>query len=172
MLEIFYLVLAFTIGFGNATQLVMISAISKSRGSVEGAFTSLVSTILGVAIILSILAIRQGNISLPQPLDRLTFYVVLGALSMVVLLLVMRGLNIYFAITGLFALPFLIGAGFIGPKIGVGLYLVIVLAGQMAGAVVHDHFGTFGGVIHRFDLLRALGIFALLTGVVLVRGVR
>ena len=62
LLEIFYLLLAFTIGFGNATQLVMISAISKSRGSVEGAFTSLVSTILGVAMIISILAIRQGNI--------------------------------------------------------------------------------------------------------------
>ena len=84
----------------------------------------------------------------------------------------MKGLNVYFAITGLFALPFLIGAGLIGPKIGVGLYLVIVLAGQMTGAVVHDHFGTFGNAIHRFDLLRALGIFALLTGVVLVRGVR
>ena len=172
MLDIFYIFIAFGIGLGNATQLVMISAISKSRGSVEGAFTSLVSTVLGIALILSFLALRQGNIALPQPLDRLTFYLFLTALCLVGLLTVMKGLNVYFAITGLFALPFLIGAGLIGPKIGVGLYLVVVLAGQMTGAVVHDHFGTFGNAIHRFDLLRALGIFALLTGVVLVRGVR
>lgn len=172
MTEALYIAAAFTIGFGNATQIVMVSAMARSRGSVEGAFTSLMATVAGLALVLGIQAWRQGGISLPIPFDKAPFYLGLVVLTALGVFFIMRGLNGYFAVTGLFAIPFLIGAGLIGPKIGIGLFLVAVLAGQMTGAVVHDHIGSFGAAVHRVDAMRALGVVALLTGVVLVRGVR
>ena len=172
MTEGLYIAAAFAIGFGNATQIVMVAAMARSRGSLEGAFTSLVATVAGFALVLGIQAWRQGSIALPAPFDRAPFYVGLIVLSGLGVFFMMRGLSGYFAVTGLFAIPLLIGAGLIGPKIGIGMFLVAVLAGQMTGAVVHDHIGSFGAAVHRVDALRALGVVALLTGVVLVRGVR
>jgi bacterial/archaeal transporter family-2 protein len=82
-----------------------------------------------------------------------------------------RGIAPYFAVTGLFAVPLLIGAGFLGPRLGVGLYLSSVIAGQLICSVVIDHFGAFGIPAHHFDLARAAGIGALVIGVVLIRGI-
>lgn len=172
MTESLYIAAAFAIGFGNATQIVMVSAMARSRGSLEGAFTSLIATVAGLALVLAIQAVRQGSIAIPTPFDRWPIYVAVTGLSALALFFAIRGLSGYFAITGMFAIPFLIGAGLIGPKIGIGLFLVAVLAGQMTGAVLHDHVGSFGGTVQRVDALRALGVVALLTGVVLVRGVR
>lgn len=172
MTNALYIAAAFAIGLGNATQMVMVSAMARSRGSVEGAFTSLASTVAGFALLLGIQAWRQGSVSLPIPFDKWPFYGGLVVLSSLGLFFILRGLNGYFVVTGLFAIPFLVGAGFIGPRVGIGLFLVAVLAGQMVGAVVHDHIGSFGTEIHRVDAIRAVGVLALITGVVLVKGVR
>jgi bacterial/archaeal transporter family-2 protein len=52
------------------------------------------------------------------------------------------------------------------------LFLAALIAGQLGGGVVLDHFGVLGGATRSIDLIRVLGVAALLTGVVLVRGFR
>jgi uncharacterized membrane protein YdcZ (DUF606 family) len=172
MTQALYIAAAFAIGIGNATQLVMLTALARSRGSVEGAFTSLVTTVLGFGVVLAILAWRQGSLAMPAPYDRWPVFLALVLVFTAGTVFIMRGLNGYFVVTGLFALPLLIGTGFLGPRIGIGMFIAAVLAGQLSGAVVYDHIGAFGAEVRRVDGLRALGVLALLSGVVLIRGVR
>jgi transporter family-2 protein len=75
-------------------------------------------------------------------------------------------------VTGLTAVPYLLAASYLAPKIGVGLFLAALIAGQLSGGVVLDHFGVFGAATRPIDVVRVLGIVALLSGVVLVRGFR
>ena len=96
----------------------------------------------------------------------------LFVVASVALAAVVRGLPPYFALAGLAAIPLLVGAGFFGPKIGIGLYLSAAITGQLVGSVLLDHVGAFGTQVYRIDLERALGVAALVVGVVLVRGIR
>jgi transporter family-2 protein len=75
-------------------------------------------------------------------------------------------------VTGLTAVPYLLAASYLAPKIGVGLFLAALIAGQLGGGVVLDHFGALGAATRPIDVVRVLGIVALLSGVVLVRGFR
>jgi bacterial/archaeal transporter family-2 protein len=84
----------------------------------------------------------------------------------------LRGLPVGYAATGLTAVPYLLAASYLAPKIGVGLFLAALIAGQLGGGVVLDHFGVLGASPHPVDVIRVLGVAALLTGVVLVRGFR
>jgi transporter family-2 protein len=88
------------------------------------------------------------------------------------LILVLRGLPFYYFITGLFAIPLLVGAGYLGPKIGIGLFVTATIAGQVIGAALLDHMGAFGLPIHKVDIIRGIGVITLLLGVVLIRGVK
>jgi len=109
---------------------------------------------------------------LPAPFDRVSAWAVLAVASSVALGLVMRGLPAYLAITGFFAIALLTGVAFFGPKIGIGLFLGALLAGQLVAAVVLDHIGAFGSPVRHIHVPRALGIVALLGGVALIRGVK
>jgi transporter family-2 protein len=70
------------------------------------------------------------------------------------------------------AVPFLLSASFLAPRIGIGLFLAAFVAGQIGGGVLLDHLGAFGTTVRPADARRLLGIGALLAGVALVRGVR
>jgi transporter family-2 protein len=70
------------------------------------------------------------------------------------------------------AVPFLLSASFLAPRIGIGLFLAAFVAGQIGGGVLLDHLGVFGATVRPVDAPRLLGIAALLVGVVLVRGFR
>ena len=69
-------------------------------------------------------------------------------------------------------MPYLLAAAYLAPKIGVGLFLAALIAGQLGGGVLLDHLGAFGAAARPVDAVRVLGIGALLAGVVLVRGFR
>jgi len=47
--------------------------------------------------------------------------------------------------------------------------IALIVAGQMMTSVVLDHFGWLGYQIHPISVVRILGVFLLLGGVVLVR---
>jgi transporter family-2 protein len=85
---------------------------------------------------------------------------------------VVRGIAPYFALAGLLAIPLLVGAGFLGPQLGIGLYLSSVVAGQLICSVALDHVGAFGIAVRHVDAGKILGVAALLVGVLLIRGVR
>ncbi|WP_031393075.1 DMT family transporter [Sphingomonas sp. STIS6.2] len=67
------------------------------------------------------------------------------------------------------------GAAFIGiailmvPRLGAATTLGFIIVGQLAAAVVVDHFGLLGVVQHPISLVRLLGVVLLITGVALVR---
>ena len=50
-----------------------------------------------------------------------------------------------------------------------GVLLTAAVAGQLAAALVLDHFGLLGLVRHPVNLSRALGLILVLVGAVLVR---
>jgi putative inner membrane exporter YdcZ len=163
---------AMLMGAGFATQASMISAMGVLRGPFEATWVSLVATIAGFTLLMSVRAAIGAVITLPAPFQKAFVYGLIAAAAAVGLGVLVRGIPAYFAITGLFAIPLLIGAGFLGPRIGVGLYLSSVIAGQLTCSVVLDHIGAFGIPVHRIDVVRVAGIAALILGVTLIRGVK
>jgi transporter family-2 protein len=67
------------------------------------------------------------------------------------------------------------GAIFIGlgivlvPKLGAATFIALLVAGQMIGSVVFDHFGWLGLAQRPIDLSRVIGVLLLIAGVVLIR---
>jgi len=67
------------------------------------------------------------------------------------------------------------GAIFIGlgivlvPKLGAATFIALLVAGQMIGSVVFDHFGWLGLAQRPVDLSRVIGVLLLIAGVVLIR---
>jgi transporter family-2 protein len=106
---------------------------------------------------------------LPSPFDRLAIFAAIGVFAVLALLVSVRGLEPYYAITGFFALAYLLGIGFAAPKIGIALFLVGVTFGQLGAAVVYDHAGAFGNAVREAGALRVLGIGVVLVGAVMVR---
>jgi transporter family-2 protein len=109
---------------------------------------------------------------LPAPFDHPALTGAIALASGTLLALLMRGLPGGYALTGLTAVPYLLAASYLAPRIGVGLFLGALIAGQLGGGVVLDHFGVLGTATRPVDAIRVLGVVALLAGVVLVRGFR
>jgi transporter family-2 protein len=91
---------------------------------------------------------------------------------LVALVLASRGLPAYLALTGFLPVPYLLAASFIGPRIGLGVFLGAIIAGQLIGGIALDHVGAFGAVPRRIDAIRLLGAIVLAIGVILIRGRR
>lgn len=76
--------------------------------------------------------------------------------------------------------PWLYAGGLIGalmlfvallaaPKLGVTLTAALIICGQLAAALVADHFGLLGLPVHVVNLPRLIGAVCLLGGVLLIR---
>jgi bacterial/archaeal transporter family-2 protein len=67
------------------------------------------------------------------------------------------------------------GAIFIGlgimlvPQIGTATFFVLLVAGQMVGALIFDHFGIMGVPVHPISMVRLAGAALLVGGVILIR---
>tara|TARA_B100000029_G_scaffold110374_2_gene102270 strand:- start:8161 stop:8628 length:468 start_codon:yes stop_codon:yes gene_type:complete len=154
-----------------AVQVTMISAMGRVRGPLEATWLSLMATVMGVAALMAYKAFA-GGLVIPSPFNRVLLLAAISILAASSLILVLRGLPFYYFITGLFAIPLLVGAGYLGPKIGIGLFVTATIAGQVIGAALLDHMGAFGLPIHKVDIIRGIGVITLLLGVVLIRGVK
>ncbi|MFL2640321.1 MAG: DMT family transporter [Dehalococcoidia bacterium] len=171
MNQILYIVFSILIGSGMAVQVTMISAMSRIRGPLEATWLSLMATVMGVAALMAYRAFN-GVLVIPSPFNRILLVAGISIVAAASLLLVLRGLPFYYFITGLFAIPLLVGAGYLGPKIGIGLFVTATIAGQVIGSVLLDHLGAFGLPIHRVDIIRGAGVITLLLGVALIRGLK
>ncbi len=172
MIVTLYLLLSMLVGVGMATQLSMLGAMGRDRGPFEGAWLSLIGSATGLALVLAVRSARGDALVLPAPLDRFAVQALIAAVSGSLLALSFRGVEPYFAITGLFAVPFLIGAAFLVPEIGVALFFGAATAGSFIGVVVLDHVGAFGAEPQHVTAFRLAGVALLLVGVVLVRSGR
>lgn len=70
---------------------------------------------------------------------------------------------------GFYGAFFVAVAAFGAPRVGMGVLLTAAVAGQLAAALVLDHFGLLGLVRHPVNVARALGLGLVLVGAVLVR---
>ena len=76
----------------------------------------------------------------------------------------------WFAWTGgLFGAIFIGLAIFLIPQLGAATFFALLIAGQMLGSMVFDHFGVLGVPVHPISLIRIAGAALLVAGVVLVR---
>jgi transporter family-2 protein len=161
---------ALSIGLGAAVQTGMLGALGRARGPSEASWLSILATATALAAILAYRLLRGETLALPAPFDRVAVFVVAALVTGVALLLTIRGLPPYYAITGLFGLAFIIGAATIVPRIGIALFLSATIAGQLLGALVLDQIGAFGGAVQPLSVMRVGGAAFLLIGVAMVRG--
>jgi transporter family-2 protein len=81
----------------------------------------------------------------------------------------MRGLPAYAWAGGLYGAFFVTAAAFAAPRIGLALFIALLIAGQLGMALLLDHLGAFGLERRPIDAGRLLGIGAILAGVLLIR---
>lgn len=70
---------------------------------------------------------------------------------------------------GAIATIYILAVVILVPRIGVGTTAVLIIAGQIAGALLLDHLGAFGAPRIPFNALRAAGLAAVVAGATLVR---
>ena len=172
MTQSLYVGLAILLGVTGALQVALLGAMSRARGPTEAAWVSLLGTVVGLGLTLAVRTALGGPTALPAPFQRPVAFALTALAAAVLLALALRGISPNFAVTGTLAAPYLIGASFLTPRLGIGLFLGAVIAGQLTGAVLLDHVGAFGATPRPVDALRLVGIAALMLGVVLVRGAR
>lgn len=164
-----YVLLSIVVGIGAATQLAMLGAIGRERGSYEATWISIAGTISGLAVVLVVRSLRGASPDLPAPLDSGWPFLLVFVLAAAGLLLSMRGLSPYLVACGLFATAYLLSVGVAVPRIGTALFLGAATAGSLFGSALYDHIGAFGSEAHPTTLLRASGIAVIFAGVVMVR---
>jgi transporter family-2 protein len=171
MTEALYIFLAFAVGFGSAFQIAMLGLLQRDRGSFEATWINMLSSSAVFLVAVVILAVvRSDRMELPAPFDKTYFHALLVALTVVALALSMRGFHPALALVGVFGFVYVLAAAFLGPKIGIALYIAVVTAGTLIGGVGLDHYGAFGGTVIRVDSLKVAGLAFLMVGVVLIRG--
>lgn len=55
------------------------------------------------------------------------------------------------------------------PKLGAATVIALIVAGQMTGSIIFDHFGLLGVPVHPVSPGRILGALMLMAGVLLIR---
>jgi hypothetical protein len=170
--DVVWIAVVVMLGVTQALQVGLLGAMNRARGPAEAAYVSILGTLAGLSAALTVRSLLGSRSALPPPFDQATTTGVVAVASGTLLFLALQGLPGVYVITGLFAVPYLLAASYLAPKIGVGLFLAALITGQLGGGVILDHLGAFGGTIRPIDPIRVLGVAALLVGVVLVRGFR
>lgn len=80
-----------------------------------------------------------------------------------------RALPWYIWLGGLYGAFFVAVAAFGAPRVGVAVLLTAAIAGQLAAAIVLDHFGMLGLPRQPIGIERVLGLALVIGGVILVR---
>lgn len=139
------LILAVIGGVLLAVQAPTNAILGKASGSpVVAAF---ISFVIGSVALGAVMAITSGRLFAPG-LKQVPWYAWLG---------------------GFYGAFFVAVAAFAAPRVGVGVLLTAAVAGQLAAALVLDHYGLLGLERHPVTLTRAAGLVLVLAGAVLVR---
>ena len=160
------------LGCTQALQVSLLGAMNRLRGPTEASWVSIVGTLVGISATLAAQGFAGRSIALPGAIGSPLVPGTIALVASVILAFATKGIPAYLGLTGLLAVPYLLAASFLSPRIGVGLFLAAIIAGQLLGGVVLDHVGAFGAPPRPVDLPRLLGIAALIAGVVLIRGRR
>jgi transporter family-2 protein len=169
MTNTLYLALAVIVGVGAATQSALLAAMGREKGPYEGTWINMLAAIGGLALLFVARGIGGRAPMLPAPFNSAATFAVVVVVAGIALAISVRGLDPIYAITGLFAIAYLLGIGYGAPKIGIALFVAGVTLGQLAGALAYDHVGVLGLDVHQISLSRVAGLGLVLAGVVIVR---
>jgi uncharacterized membrane protein YdcZ (DUF606 family) len=171
MTEGLYIALAFVVGLGSALQVALLGEIRGERGSFEASWVNTLGAASSLTVAIVILAVtRVDSPDLPSPFNQTLAFVVAAAVSLTALFVASRGLELPLPAVGFFGFSYVLASAFLGPRIGIALYISAVTAGTLVGGVGLDHFGAFGNQVIRVDAYKAAGLVFLMLGVVLIRG--
>ena len=81
----------------------------------------------------------------------------------------LRALPWWVLLGGAMGVVFVAGSVLVAPVLGIALFFVCVVAGQLVGAAVVDHLGAFGAPARPVDAMKLLGIALVLVGAALVQ---
>jgi bacterial/archaeal transporter family-2 protein len=70
---------------------------------------------------------------------------------------------------GFFGAFFIFMAILLIPQLGAATFMALIIAGQMIGSVIFDHFGLLGLAQRSVDAPRLIGVALLIAGVLLIR---
>jgi len=169
MTSTLYLSIAILVGIGAATQSALLAAMGRDKGPYEGTWINMLAAIGGLAILFVARGVAGRSPLLPAPFSHPAAFAAVVGLTGVALAISMRGLNPVYAISGLFAIAYLLGIGYGAPKIGIALFVAGVTVGQLGGALAYDHIGAFGLAVHHASVTRIAGLGVVLAGAVIVR---
>ena len=169
MTSTLYLSLAILVGIGAATQSALLAAMGRDKGPYEGTWINMLAAIGGLAVLFAIRGVAGRTPMLHAPFNQPAAFAIVVALAGIALAISVRGINPAFAVTGLFAIAYLLGIGYGAPKIGIALFVAGVTVGQLAGALAYDHVGAFGLAVHQASVMRIAGLGVVLGGVLIVR---
>jgi uncharacterized membrane protein YdcZ (DUF606 family) len=158
------------LGVTQSLQVGLLGAMNRTRGPIEAAYISILGTVTGISLAIAFRALSGARPAFPAPFDRPLAAGVVAVAAGTLLFLALHGLPLGFALTGLLPVPYLLAASYLAPKIGVGLFVAALIAGQLGGGVILDHIGAFGSAARPIDAVRVAGVIALFAGVILVRG--
>ena len=127
-MQVLYIALAILSGAGISMQASMLGAVGTARTPAAAVWISLLATVVGLT---SFVAYRSAtsSIGLPPPFDRPYIIIAFAIAATVALAFSARDIEWYYVLTGLMPIPFLIGAGFLAPRLGVGLFISSAIAG-------------------------------------------
>ncbi|MBD3664161.1 DMT family transporter [Sulfitobacter aestuariivivens] len=144
-MPILYLMAACLIGAAFATQPAINAAAAKVLGSPIPATVMSVAITLAASIVIMVLGRTTPSMA---AVTSLPWWVVIGGLIGVLV----------------------VGGGVvIVPVTGVAIFFVCLIAGQLAGSILLDHYGAFGLAVREIGAMRLCGILVTFAGVLLVR---
>ena len=121
-------------------------------------------------------AMLSRAVNSPVNAALISFAVGTAALALIALTLgvrpnaaAVRALPAYAWAGGLYGAFFVTAAAFAAPRIGLALFIALLIAGQLGMALLLDHLGAFGLPRQPISPTRLLGVLLILAGVVLVR---
>lgn len=146
MIGAVHLIAALAIGACVALQPAINAVMARTLGSPF--LASVVSIAISLAVVVPVwLTVGHGAGDLGQ-VRMLPWWVVLG---------------------GAVGVVFVAGSVIVGPSLGLALFFVCVVAGQLVGATLVDHFGGFGVRPKPVNAMKLLGIVLVLIGAALVQ---
>ena len=125
-------------------QPVINAAVARASGSVIAA--SAFSVFITLCCLLALLPFSVGNLR-SDMLSSLPWWSILG---------------------GVIGVGIVAGGAFLAPVLGAALFFICLVAGQLFGAAIADHFGAFGLPVRPLTTLRAVGLVLVFSGAWLV----
>jgi transporter family-2 protein len=140
-----YMLAAILVGMMVAAQPPMNAIMARALGGAYAATTVAIFIAFTLATILYLVA-GTGEIS-PRTLSQAPWWVYLSAVA-----------GVAFVASGVM----------VAPVTGALAFFVCIIAGQLLGAMLADHFGAFGLQVREISVPRVLGLVLVLVGAVLV----